>query len=704
VTSLAFQQDTTYFHSRLLDANAYNKQAKEYLETNPNRAINWAEKSLTLVEQIKARGYMAQGRVSVGLREKTLLTELQAYYILALAYELDNQYNKSVKNMREALHKAEILGDENYTTQLRIELNELIIKERDSKKGLGKIFTELKRGVETVLEEDEIQSFSNDMRGLKMELHVSRAETFVHKKDYENAIQNYLKALDVAYKINDSLIISDLRNRVYELNLIRGNVSETSRLMEANTLPELDSIIVGNNRPKEENLNPLLTISDAHLSRKGFTSGASISDASSVEGIRSRSESLSKAGDYKGAYEALESYASRTQQLQVALRRRWEDSVRTSRKIDSNRNIIEHLKLQNLERELMLRDTEFLIAQKNRQLSYYIIGLPAFIAIILLLYLLFVSQKRATQKLKTAYVDLNETHEKLKSAQTQLVESEKMASLGQLTAGIAHEINNPINFISGNISPLKRDIEELLSLLKQYDELIAEAQLVDIQNRIAKLKTEHEVDFVTQEIEELIQGIEEGSNRTTEIIKGLRNFARLDEAMPKAYDIQVGLDSTLALLKHKTQHIEIVKEYGNIPEVYCLPGKLNQVFMNILTNAIQAMPDAGKIVIRTQIVSPNPGQPERVHIQIQDQGQGIPDKIKNRIFEPFFTTKDVGVGTGLGLAIAKGIIDQHHGEIKIESSLGEGTLVHLFLPINNTQIDLENDTGDRSSGETRVAT
>jgi len=261
--------------------------------------------------------------------------------------------------------------------------------------------------------------------------------------------------------------------------------------------------------------------------------------------------------------------------------------------------------------------------------------------------------------------------------------------LGQLTAGIAHEINNPVNFISGNISPLKRDIADVSELIKKLEAYISNRlDSPEQEQEILSFREDYDYPFVMEEITDLISGIEEGASRTAEIVKGLRNFARMDEDMPKWYDLRVGLDSTLSLLKHKTEKIEMIKEYHEIPEILCLPGKLNQVFMNVLTNAIQAMPQGGEIVIRTQRLmldevnehSIRPGK--YVKISIIDQGTGIPEEIRAKVFDPFFTTKDVGIGTGLGLSSSKGIIDQHQGEIMIQNNDQPGTTVTILLPVN----------------------
>ena len=286
-------------------------------------------------------------------------------------------------------------------------------------------------------------------------------------------------------------------------------------------------------------------------------------------------------------------------------------------------------------------------------------------------------RKKIETELKYKNVELSSLLDNLKKTQSQLIDSEKMASLGQLTAGVAHEINNPINFVSGNVTPLKRDIDDILKILNEYERIIKEKQLTDQFQSIEDLKEEVDYLFLIREIDNLIKGINEGAKRTTEIVKGLRNFSRLDENESKSADIHEGIDSALLILKNRLkQNIEVVKDYGNIPGVLCFPGQLNQVFMNILNNAIQAINGEGKIRIKTSM------EGSFVRISIKDSGKGMTPEVQKRIFEPFFTTKDVGKGTGLGLSISYGIIEKHNGKISVKSEIGKGTEFIIKLPSN----------------------
>jgi len=274
-------------------------------------------------------------------------------------------------------------------------------------------------------------------------------------------------------------------------------------------------------------------------------------------------------------------------------------------------------------------------------------------------------------------IDNSKVYEELKATQSQLVQSEKMASLGQLTAGVAHEINNPINFVSAGIESLKNNYQEIKKLLEAYMELKPGEDNTEQLLKLEKHKREIEIDDLLSEIEDLYRSIKNGATRTTEIVKNLRNFTRLDENEFKLSNLEEGLDSTLVILNSQLKdRIEVIKEYGHMPLVNCFPGQINQVFINILNNAAQAIDGPGKIWIKTHVVD---GFAE---INIKDSGSGMTDEVKNRIFDPFFTTKDVGIGTGLGLSISYGIIEKHHGTISVDSTVGEGTQFTIKIPLN----------------------
>lgn len=291
--------------------------------------------------------------------------------------------------------------------------------------------------------------------------------------------------------------------------------------------------------------------------------------------------------------------------------------------------------------------------------------------------LLEATVKERTEDIQYQKDQLEKTVQELKATQAQLVQSEKMASLGQLTAGIAHEINNPVNFIASNVEALKLDFADLQTLLDRIDELPNCENPKVCLEEINQLSSNLDVPLLKSEIADLIGGVERGAQRTKDIVSGLRTFSRDNKDKFELANIHEGLDSTLIILGNKLKDkISIKKEYGEIPAVYCQISKLNQVFLNIINNAIQAInEDEGLITIATKVVEQN------VHISITDTGPGMDEMTKKRIFEPFYTTKEVGKGTGLGLSISYGIIQQHGGVITAESEPGKGSKFTIQIPI-----------------------
>ncbi|MCK4851475.1 MAG: GAF domain-containing protein, partial [Candidatus Omnitrophica bacterium] len=281
--------------------------------------------------------------------------------------------------------------------------------------------------------------------------------------------------------------------------------------------------------------------------------------------------------------------------------------------------------------------------------------------------------RERTMELETANMELKEVH-------AQVVQTEKLSSIGYLAAGIAHEINNPIGFVSSNIRTLGEYVEDILCLLKGYEAVTHEARINGYPlalNKIEKIKESMQFDFVREDIGKLIAESKDGADRVHQIVQDLKNFARADNAKRSFVDIHSSLDSTLNIVWNELKYkAEIVKDYGDLPMVKCLPMKLNQVFMNILINAAQSIKENGAITIRTY------AERKMVIIKISDTGEGIEEKTMNKIFDPFFTTKEPGKGTGLGLSVSYNIIKEHNGEIDVKSTIGKGTTFTISIPVS----------------------
>lgn len=286
------------------------------------------------------------------------------------------------------------------------------------------------------------------------------------------------------------------------------------------------------------------------------------------------------------------------------------------------------------------------------------------------------------RKVRVRTDELEHALRTLQNTQSQLVNQEKMASLGQLTAGIAHEINNPINFVSSNITPLKRDIKDIMEVIEFYRSCGEREFSESTKKEARQLEADLELDYVLDEVDQLLKGMDDGAKRTVEIVKGLRIFSRVDEQDIKKVDIHDGINSTLILLNSTIPgKIRIVREFGELPLVECLAGKINQVFMNILNNAVHALGDHLDKILDPKITVRTKSFADHVVVEIEDNGPGMPEKVKQRIFEPFFTTKAVGKGTGLGLSIVYSIIENHKGTLEVVTEEGQGTTFIISLPI-----------------------
>lgn len=281
-----------------------------------------------------------------------------------------------------------------------------------------------------------------------------------------------------------------------------------------------------------------------------------------------------------------------------------------------------------------------------------------------------------TKELSNKNNELNSAYEELKDAQSLLVHNEKMRSLGELVAGVAHELNNPINFIYGNMVHLKEYTNNLVEIISKYESLKGEGE-EEKYKEINAYKEEVDYEFLQEDISDLIQSCTDGAERSKQIILQLKDFSRLDQSEIKSINLNESIDSTLNILNSKYKNkVNIVREYGDIPMFDCFAGQMNQVFMNILDNAAQAVEGTGDVIIRTKTADNN------MIIEFEDTGDGMEEDVMEKIFDPFFTTKEVGAGSGMGLSITYKIIKSHNGTINVESELGKGTKFTVKIPLN----------------------
>ncbi len=290
-----------------------------------------------------------------------------------------------------------------------------------------------------------------------------------------------------------------------------------------------------------------------------------------------------------------------------------------------------------------------------------------------------------------AEIKLNKTLNELQKTQIKLVHQEKLSGLGQIAAGIAHEINNPVSFIHGNIIPAQEYAQDLLELIRLYQKYYPNP-VPEIEEKIEEI----DLDFLMEDMTKLLQSMSIGTERIRQIVKSMRTFSRLDEAEIKQVDLHEGLESTLMILKHRLKvtpespNIEIIKNYGQLPEVECYSGQINQVFMNIISNAIDALNEESQpknteyfkanlpqIIIKTEVLNH-----DWVAIKIIDNGSGMSERVYSKLFDPFFTTKEIGKGTGLGLSISHEIVtDKHGGQLFCHSEIGKGTEFVIQIPV-----------------------
>ncbi len=280
--------------------------------------------------------------------------------------------------------------------------------------------------------------------------------------------------------------------------------------------------------------------------------------------------------------------------------------------------------------------------------------------------------------------ELQQVNRKLEEAHNQLLQSEKMASIGQLAAGVAHEINNPIGYVYSNLGTLEKYVQDTFGMLDLYEQAEGSIADAEVLARLQEAKKKLDIAFLKEDLRALMDESKDGITRVKKIVQNLKDFSHVDTSDEWHFsDLHNGIDSTLNIVNNEIKYrADVVREYGDIPEVECLSSQLNQVFMNLLVNAAHAIEERGTITIRTG------QQGDEVWVEIADTGKGIAPEHMKKIFDPFFTTKPIGKGTGLGLSLSYGILQKHHGRIEVQSKVGKGTTFRVWLPIKQPENEL----------------
>ena len=308
-------------------------------------------------------------------------------------------------------------------------------------------------------------------------------------------------------------------------------------------------------------------------------------------------------------------------------------------------------------------------------LQKYLYPIVGGLTFVLLLVIFAIFMLRLNDRLNRSNHALEQAHLELKAAQSRILQNEKMASIGQLAAGVAHEINNPNGFILSNLNAMCKYVDRIREFIAFQEDALATANEA-VSTQIQQKKRSLKIDFTLEDMGNLIQESHEGAERIKNIVKDLKDFSHLDQAELVQADINACIESTLNIVSNELMlKTELKKEFGELPLVACNPGQINQVLSNLLLNAAQAIEQGGEITVKTW------AKQDLVYIAISDTGPGIPPEIRSRLFEPFFTTREVGKGAGLGLSIAYDIVKKHGGEITVTSEVGKGSCFTIRLPL-----------------------
>ncbi len=635
-------------------------QAKKWSSINIDSALYYAQEAASLAYEIDHKEGLRENLMVLGMgfsqlkeynsalevfdrvclliqqkEERNLVAEIEVANQMGDVYRNIEQYNKALIKHQEAMELAQQLGGAE------------VEKISSTLFYLGKLYkAEGKDSLALATQQKSLATSENGGSSEKYSLALLEIG-LLHERlgDFEQAFSSFNQALEIAKKNGNE------KEVVYILNMLAASYAKTKSAHNSISNSEIALELASSN-------NDFAAASQACANL-----------AHCFKALKNFEKSLE--------YEKLEDVYKN--QLLASERKRLVTVMQAN--FDLTKKEIENQSLRAQEKVLK-RDL------KRQMWTAAFFSLAFFLALALAFLLYRFNKSRVkTNKLlleqntaiQAQKVELEKAMTQLKSAQSHLVQSEKMASLGLLTAGIAHEINNPVNFIYSGVAGLKKNLAAMMEVTQQLDAIKSKEEFEEKKAKIELLKKEIYYEEVQEDINGLLLSIEDGAERTCDIVESLRTFSRIDASSLNKFDVHKNIDSTLVLLKTKLRdNILLEKKYDpQLPEIDSYNGQLNQVMMNVLTNAVQAIgTEKGTITIGTQL------KLDTICITIQDSGVGMEETAKNRLFEPFYTTKEIGKGTGLGLSISYGIIQRHHGTITVDSEVGKGTTFTISLPIN----------------------
>jgi len=660
--------------------------AEAYLDSDPIRSLDYIGKVEDMIGKPSKKNY----------KEGVMLSD--AYYIAGQANQNMSEHKDAEKYFLKSFNTASKFDYIYGKDRAEKMLNDLGVSTKNWFSRQLNTLSHLEIGEKVKEVTSDIQVTTKNVtdkeKVVRMDKYIELGNEAHEREDYPQAIAHFREAIDLANElerpntaINLQVSIANYlekNNTITQainycdsaLYFIQLHPSIDAQASLSDSLQNLKSRLKALQQPevkpiKDDSLQKLKADSLANLedliSVQIKTQEEGKIKMASLEEVAKRSE---QEGDYEKALQFREMYFAMQNKL-------FKDSLENVARIlelEKGRRLQEiELKAQAdlLEKE---KSTKFLFVT-----SSILLGMLALVS-----FYFFRNKKKSHKALQTAYSELEDTLQALKAAQLKLIESEKMASLGQLTAGIAHEINNPINFVTSNISPLKRDIEDLKTFYNAFEQCAANKEIT-LPKSLVNLKNELDIEFLMEEMNSLLQGIEEGAGRTKNIVESFRSFARLDEEGYKKTDIRESIDASINLLRNRAgNHVHFET---NLPEeltIDCQPAKINQVFFHLLHNAVQAIlacKENGQGIIEINASNLQ----ESIQIKIKDNGIGISSEIRSKVFDPFFTTRDVGEGKGLGLSITYGIIEEHSGKITFNSKTGKNSFTEFIVSLPEKQ-------------------